>query len=625
MMEAREFVNGGWRAECRKILLDMTNKIAVSAAFLGLVMASLCAPAQKLSADGATQTFSYLADHYFSDVYFKFGPTNGTAAGLHQYDTQLEDYSAAEVAREVAALHDFEKKVEAIDGSALDAAQAADRDILLNNIKSQLLTLEVIRGWEKNPDDYSSGITNSAFVIMERPYANANTRLHALVEREKLMPQVFEEARKNLKNPPRIFTEIALQQIDDDVSFFENDVPSAFLSGADGAEIATDATTKAEFAKTNAAVIAALKSYAAWMKADLLQRSNGDFRLGADTFEKKLQYDEMVDLPLSRLLEIAMADLHKNQAEFARVAKEIDPAKTPEEELKELQGMYPPPDQLLSTFHQTFDQLIGFIRANHIITIPSDIQPTLEDTPPFMRATTFASMDPPGPFETRSKKAYFNVTLPEKGWTPEHTAGHMAQFNIGTIVSTSVHEAYPGHYVQFLWMPQFGSTIRKVLGANTNIEGWAHYCEQMMLDEGYASAPAGATPDQVRKAKLIRLGQLMDALLRDARFVNSIKLHTGEGEPGGKWTLEQAEDFFVKQGYQTREIADVETKRGTGDPTYLYYTLGKLEIMKLREDYKKKKGAAFTIGDFHDNFMRQGFAPIKVIRKAMLGDGSPVL
>jgi uncharacterized protein (DUF885 family) len=601
--------------------MAMTHKFA--AVVVGVVMGVPGARAQNVSADGAMQTFNYLSEQFFNEVYFKFSPTNGTAAGLHQYDTQLEDYSAAGVEREAAALHEFEKKVEALDPAALDAPVAADREILLNNIKSELLTLEVIRPWEKDADTYSSGITNSAFVIMERPYASADTRLRAVVEREKLMPQALEEARKNLKNPPKIFTEIAIEQIDGDISFFENDVPSAFFSGADGAEVAKDATTKAEFAKSNAAVIAALKGYAAWMKSDLLPRSNGDYRLGADTFAKKIAYDEMVDLPLSRLLEIAMDDLHKNQAEFARVAKEIDPAKTPQEELKELQGMYPPPDQLLSTFHQQFDQLIGFIRANHIITIPSDVQPTLEDTPPFMRATTFASMDPPGPFETHSKKAYFNVTLPEKNWTPEHIAGHMAQFNIGTIVSTSVHEAYPGHYVQFLWMPQFGSTIRKVLGANSNIEGWAHYCEQMMLDEGYAAA--GASAAEVRKAKLIRLGQLMDALLRDARFVNSIKLHTGEGEPGGKWTMEQAEDFFVNQGYQTREIAEVETKRGTEDATYLYYTLGKLEIMKLREDYKKKVGAAYTIGDFHDKFMKQGFAPIKVIRKTMLGNDSPVL
>jgi uncharacterized protein (DUF885 family) len=307
------------------------------------------------------------------------------------------------------------------------------------------------------------------------------------------------------------------------------------------------------------------------------------------------------------------------------VAKQVDPAKTPEQVLAELATIHPAPDQLLNAFHGTFDSLIAFIRAKHIITIPSDVQPTLEETPPFMRATTFASMDPPGPFERHSAKTYFNVTLPEKDWTPAHVAEHMASFNVGTIVSTSVHEAYPGHYIQFLWMPQFGSTIRKLLGANTNIEGWAHYCEQMMLDEGYAAAPADATAEQLRQARLIRLGQLQDALLRDARFVNSIKLHTGQGEPGGKWTLQQAEDFFVNEGYQSRSVAEVETKRGTGDPTYLYYTLGKLEIMKLREDYRKKLGAAFTIQDFHDNLMRQGFAPIKVVRRAMLGDASPVL
>jgi uncharacterized protein (DUF885 family) len=146
-----------------------------------------------------------------------------------------------------------------------------------------------------------------------------------------------------------------------------------------------------------------------------------------------------------------------------------------------------------------------------------------------------------------------------------------------------------------------------------------------MLDQGYAAAPPNATPDQVRQAKLIRLGQIQDALLRDARFVNSIKLHIGQGEPGGKWTTDQAIDFFVKEGYQSKSVGEVETKRGTGDPTYLYYTLGKLEITKLREDMKAKQGAAFNLQAFHDNFIRQGFAPIKVIRKTMLGNDSPVL
>ena len=576
------------------------------------------APAQRLSADGAAQTFSYLSDQYFSDVYFRFSPTAGTSAGLHQYDTQLENYSAAGVQKQIAALHDFEKKVEAIDPTALDAPVAANRDILLNNIKSQLLTLEVIRPWEKNPDSYSTGVTNSIFTIMERPYAPVNIRFRAAIEREKKIPQALEEARKNLKNPPRIFTEIALEQIGDDISFFQHDVPEAFAE-------ATGADDKAAFATSNAAVIAALQSYEAWMKTDLLARSNGDFRLGADTFRKKLSYDEMVELPLDRLLQIAFDDLHKNQAEFARVAKEVDPTKTPQQVLAELAAIHPAPDKLLGAFQDTFNSLISFIDTHHIITIPSKVEPTLEETPPFMRATTFASMDPPGPFETGSNKAYFNVTLPEKDWTKQHIAEHMAEFNVGTVISTSVHEAYPGHYVQFLWMPEFPSKIRKVLGANTNIEGWAHYCEQMMLDEGYDAPPPNATAEQVRESRLIRLGQLQDALLRDARFVNAIKLHTGEGEPGGKWTLEQAEDFFVQQGYQSRAAAVVETKRGTSDPTYLYYTLGKLEIMKLRADLQKKEGPAFNLEQFHDDFMRQGFAPIKIIRKAMLHNDSPVL
>src|SRR5579864_8147431 len=187
--------------------MKMTSRLAAAAVF-GVLMSGYGARAQKLSADGAMQTFGFVSEQFFTDVYFKFSPTNGTAAGLHQYDTQLEDYSAAGVERQVAALHEFEKKVAAIDRSALDGPVAADRDILLNNIRSQLLSLEVIRGWEKNPDNYSSGITNSTFVIMERPYASANTRLRAVVEREKLMPQALAEARKNLKNPPKIYTEI---------------------------------------------------------------------------------------------------------------------------------------------------------------------------------------------------------------------------------------------------------------------------------------------------------------------------------------------------------------------------------------------------------------------------------
>ncbi len=569
--------------------------------------------AQRVSADGAHQTLEYLANQYFEQVYFKYSPSAGTSAGLHQYDVQMEDYSAASVQREVAALHEWEHKIAAIDTSALDAEPAADREILLNQIRSSLLYLEVIRPWEKNPDNYSSGITGSIFTLMERPYAPVNTRLRAAIAREKQMPQVFVEARKNLKNPPKIYTEIALEQIDGLVSFFQHDVPEAFAA-------ADDAQAKAEFAKTNAAVISALQSYGQWMRTDLLPRSSGDFRYGADTFSKALAYNEMVDIPLDHLLQIGLDDLHKNQAEFARIAKELDPSKTPQQQLAELATIHPAPDKLLEAFHDRFDSEINFINAHHIITIPSTVQPTLEETPPFMRATTQASMDPPGPFEMHSTKALFNVTLPEPNWTPQRTSEYMAAFNVGTIVSTSVHEAYPGHYVQFLYQPQFPSKIRKIIGANTYIEGWAHYCEQMMLEQGYNAPGVGAKDE--REARLIKLGQLQDALLRDARFVVAIRMHTGVG---GAMNTDQAIEFFVNEGYQSRPIAEVETKRGTSDALYLYYTLGKLQILKLRADMQAKQGAAFSLQTFHDTLMKMGPVPIKVARRAMLGDNSPVL
>ena len=558
------------------------------------------------------QQFQKASDEYLDQVYLRYQPTQGTLDGYHQYDTQLENFSRKSIDAEIAELKSFEIRIEAIhpDAGAADFVPRSDREIVLANIRSRLLTLETIRPWEKNADNYSGACANGAFSLMERKFASPDERLRSLIAREKQMPALLANARVNLKNPPRIFTEIAIEQLPGIVGFFESDVPLAFVD-------AKDPALKAEFAETNAAVIAALNNYLGWLKTDVLARSNGDFRIGAETFSKKLQYDEMVDTPLDKLLEIGWADLRKNQQHFNEIAKELEPAKDPKDVLDELGQNHPAPDHLLDSFRATFDGLVAFIRAHHIVTIPSDIRPIVEETPPFMRATTFASMDTPGPFETHATEAYFNVTLPDPSMTPAQVEGFMHSFNIGTVISTAVHEAYPGHYIQFLWVPQAPSRVRKLLGANTDVEGWAHYTEQMMLDEGYGQPGAGAKDE--RESKFLRLGQLQDALLRNARFIVGIEMHTG------KMTMEQAEEFFQKEGYQCKETAVVETKRGTGDPTYLYYTLGKLEIMKLREDMKKKQGAAFSLQQFHDDFLKQGFPPIKIVREALLGDTSPTL
>ena len=558
------------------------------------------------------QQFQRVSDEYFDQVYFHYAPTNGTLVGYHQYDGQLEDFSRKNIDAEIAQLKDFQNRLEAIhpDQSPADFVPRSDREIVLGNIRSELLTLETIRPWEKNADNYSSTCANGAFTLMERKFASPDDRLRSLIAREKQMPTLLAEARVNLKNPPLVYTKIAIEQLPDIMAFFEHDVPLAFAD-------AKDPATKAEFAQTNAAVIAALTSYLEWLKTDLLPRSNGDFRIGADAFSKKLRYDEMVDIPLDKLLEIAWADIRKNQAHFKQVASELEPTKSPADVVLELGQNHPAPDHLLDAFRATFDGLVSFIRSHHIVTSPSDVRPIVEETPAFMRATTFASMDTPGPYETHATEAYFNVTLPDPKMTPAEVEGFMHSFNVGTVISTAVHEAYPGHYIQFLWLPQAPSRVRKLLGANTDVEGWAHYTEQMMLDEGYGQPGAGAKDE--RESKFLRLGQLQDALLRNARFIVGIEMHTG------KMTMDQAEEFFQKEGYQSKETAVVETKRGTGDPTYLYYTLGKLQIMKLREDMKKKQGAAFSLQQFHDDFLKQGFPPIKIVREALLGDSSPTL
>ena len=563
------------------------------------------------SSDKAPQRqFQQVSDEYFDQVYFSYRPTAGTVAGYHRYDTKLEDLSSSSIDAEVTALDRFEERVSAIPAASLDQTMRADREMVLNQIRSRRLTLHTIRPWAKSADEYSSLCANAAFTLMERKFAPADDRLRSLIAREKKMPALLREARTNLQNPPRIFTQIAIEQLPGIIAFFQHDVPLAFTN-------AHDEALKAEFAKSNAAVIAELNDYLGWLKSDLLPRSNGDYRIGQETFSKKLLYDEMVDMPLPKLLEIGFADLHRNQEHFAEVAKELEPNKTPREVLEELGHQHPAPDQLLDAFRSTFSSLLNFIRSHQIVTIPSDVPPVLEETPPFMRATTQASMDSPGPFESKATTSYFNVTLPAPSMTPAQVEGYMHSYNVGTVISTSVHEAYPGHYVQYLYSLKAPTRVRKILQANTNIEGWAHYTEQMMLDNGYGQPGTGAK--DAREAKFLRLGQLQDALLRNARYIVGIQMHTGD------MTYDEAVEFFQKEGYQPKETAVVEARRGAGDPTYLYYTLGKLEIMKLRADLMKKQGTAFSLQKFHDDFLSQGFPPIKIVREAMLGDDSPAL
>jgi hypothetical protein len=547
-----------------------------------------------VAAMNAQTPFDSLVDRYFDD-YFRLNPTAATAAGFHQpYDTQLEDYSPHAIHERIALdqkyLPEFEKQ-----------PPSDDRDLMISRLKGDLLDIQKIRMYEVNPDFYSSGLTASIFTLMSRNFASHEERLRDVIAREQKAPEAFETAKQVLKNPPKIYTEVALEQLPGLQAFFAEDVPQAFSQ-------VKDPQLLAEFKKSNGAVIQCLKDYESWVKSDLLPRSNGDFRIGADTYQKKIAYDEMVDVPLDRLLAIGFENLRANQQHLLELCKKIDPNKTPEHIVSGFQKDTPPPDKLLDTFRNTFSGLIDFIDTRHIIGMPSAVRPILEETPPFMRALTIASMDTPGPYEKVATEAYFNVTLPEKNWPPERVQEFMTAFGRGTIVSTAIHEAYPGHFVQLMWFQKVTSKPRKLVQSNSNVEGWAHYTEQMMLDEGYGNGD----PE-------LRVGQLLDALLRNCRYIVGIQMHSGH------MTYEQGIEFFMKQGYMSHDYAERETRRGTSDPTYLVYTLGKLEILKLRADYKAKMGANYSLEAFHNAFIQQGGVPVKLIRHALLGDNSPVL
>ncbi len=571
-----------------------------TAALFGVLLYLFSISSARSAETKAPEDFGSLVDQYF-DFYFSFHPTEATAAGFHQYDAKLEDYSSVAVEREVGGLNDFLKKFEDVDTGKLSADVAADREWIISSIHSNLLELQDIQMWRKDPDHYSGGVTNSIFSLMKRNYAPPEERLRSVIERQKQIPSAFDLAKQNLHDPPRIYVEIALEQLPDETDFYRKDVPEAFSA-------VTDAKLLAQFKASNQAVIEAFEGYQKYLKDSLLPRANGDFRLGAEKYRKKLLFDEMVDIPLDRLLSIGYADLHRNQEALKRVAAQIDPSKSVGEVVADLQNQHPAPDKLLQAFRDTFAGLTQFIREKNIITIPAGDPPLLEDTPPFERATTEASMDTPGPYETKGRAAFFNVTTPDPKWPAQRTEDWMKTFNNVMIPGTAIHEVYPGHFVQFLWISQVPSKVRKLIYSGTNAEGWAHYCEQMMLDEGFGNADPK-----------LRLGQLEDALLRNARYIVGIQMHTGD------MTLDQARKFFVQEGFQTPAVADVETKRGTSDPTYLMYTLGKLQILKLRDDYRKMRGEDFNLLEFHDRFMRQGGVPLKIIRKAMLGNDSPTL
>jgi hypothetical protein len=332
-----------------------------------------------------------------------------------------------------------------------------------------------------------------------------------------------------------------------------------------------------------------------------LPSSKGSYAIGSETFQRKLLYEDMVDLPLEKVLAIGEANLEKDYQAFVETARKIDTTKTPAEVMKLISNDHPDAVDLIPSVKRTVEATRQFLIDKRIITIPSEVRPAILETPPYARVGSFASMDTTGAYETKATEAFYYVTPVEQEWSAKHKEEHLRTFNRAVMDIINIHEAYPGHYVQFLYSKQFPTKTRKLTSCGTNAEGWAHYAEQMMLEEGFGGGDSK-----------VRLVQLHEALLRDCRYVVGIKLHT-EG-----MSVEQGARVFVEKGFQEPANAYEEARRGTYNPTYLYYTLGKLQIYKLREDYRKARGQEYSLQGFHDDFVRQGAIPIKLMREILV-------
>ncbi|MDT5156455.1 MAG: hypothetical protein QOH51_812 [Acidobacteriota bacterium] len=532
--------------------------------------------------------------------YYAFNPSEATSAGLHELDSQLEERDAGAVAREVKRLHGVLAELARVPEWRLSPEARYDYLVLQSHARAQLLELEDIRMWRRDPNLYNRLVSSSVDNILKRAYSPVEQRLPAILARERQITRLLAEARANLDNPPRLYTETAIAQVAGSVAFFERVVPQMFeRAGGSG----LNAARRAEFHEANEQAATALRGFHEWLERDLLPRSNGDFALGAENFRRKLLYEEMVDTPLPALLHEGERQLREMQDQMRDVAETVAPGRGVRAALQLLEREHPAADGLVGETRAELDRIRAFVRSEEIMTPPARENLTVAETPEYARAFTFASTDAPGPFERVATEGYYYVTPPDPAWTPQQQEEHLSHYNRYGLTITSIHETYPGHYYQLLKARQTPSRVRAALGSASFVEGWAHYCEQMMLDEGFG----GNNPK-------LRLAQLDRALLGLCRYVVGIRMHTLG------MSYDEAVEFFMREGFQARTNAEREARRGTLDPTYLVYTLGKMEILKLRDEWRKQLGDSFRIGDFHDRLLSYGMPPIKILRMAMLGD-----
>ena len=578
--------------------------------FLGcaFLAAAIClSPANLFALQTPDAEYEALAEEFIKG-YFAARPLLGTSIGLHEFDGKISDYSRLALDAELSRLKRFEDRLQKFDLAKLSQRQSIDLRILQAAIRREIFQREAMSIYERDPMVYARAADVNIYV--KRNFAPIEDRVHSIVAIESQVPNILIAARTNLEPVlPKPYVELAIQIAKGSADFLRKNLVEAVTD-------LKDERIRTEFLEANRKAAAALTDYAAWLERDKLPKATADFALGEEKFARFLKETELVDLTPDKILEIGMDQLRKEQNAFADAAKRIDPDKSPAEVFNQMQSEHPTPESLLADINKDLESIRKFVITRKLVTIPSEIRARVKETPQYRRATSFASMDTPGAFEKRATEAYYYVTPPENEWPPLQKDQWLTAFNFYTANIVSVHEVYPGHYVQFLRLNASpASKVEKIFGSYAFIEGWAHYCEKLMVDEGYGTVANPNEADEKRAAKY-RLAQADEALLRLCRLCVAIRMHTQ------KMSVEEATRFFRENCYYEEKPARAEAMRGTFDPGYLNYTLGKLEILKLRDDYKAQEGGNFSAQKFHNELLNHGMPPIRLLRELMLKDKS---
>jgi len=541
--------------------------------------------------------FDKLADEYLAG-YFAWRPQLGTYLGLHQYDGKLKDYSKSSIEAEQARLKEYENKLVSFPKDSLSARMYYDYRILLSALRQELFSIEDLSIYTKNPMIYAGSLDLNIYI--QRNFAQLEDRMKSIIAIEETAPTIFAAARENLADSlAKPYIETAILIARGGASFLKNELAEALKE-------VKDDSLQQSFAKSNALAASELENFATYLEKQKLPKAHNSYAIGKENYQKMLLYNEMLTITPEEILAMGMEELKKEQTLFAEVAKKINPNKKASDVFEDLKKDHPTAANLIPETKKNLEAIRQFLLDKKIISIPSEVRVNVAETPKFARSTGTASMDTPGPFETTATEAFYYITPVEDNWTAKQKEEWLSQFNYYVTDIVSIHEAYPGHYVNFLHLNASNATkIEKIFYSYAFVEGWAHYTEKMMIEEGF-----GAT-DSLTAAKY-HLAQLDESLLRLCRLIVSVKTHC-EG-----MSLADATKFIQDNAYYSYKPAYQEALRGTFDPGYLSYTLGKLQILKLREDYKKQEGANYSLQKFHDTLLGSGTPPIELIREIMI-------